>query len=115
VEKDKRFASLHNRPQRAPDDEGKFARYVSLWPSVDASPKPPREGTYLPLQDDAAILPDLRHLQPEEMREMETVLRAFWRTQARAPFEDNRFRGPLSVEAQTRGFQAQELAGRVSR
>jgi hypothetical protein len=88
---------------------------VSLWPPVDASPKPLREGTYLPLQDDAAILPDLRHLQPEEMREMEMVLRAFWRSQARAPFEDDRFKGPLSVEAQTRGFQAQELAGRVSR
>jgi hypothetical protein len=36
AEKDKRFASLHNRPQRAPEDEGKFARYVSLWPPVDA-------------------------------------------------------------------------------
>jgi hypothetical protein len=115
TEKDKRFACLHNRPQRAPDEEGKFARYVSLWPPVDASPKPPREGTYLPLQDDAAILPDLRHLQPEEIREMESVLRSFWRTHARAPFGDDWFLGPPPIEVQTRGFQAQELAGRVSR
>jgi hypothetical protein len=62
AEKDKRFSSLHNKPQRAPDIEGKFARYVSLWPPVNAAPKPPSRGTYLPLQDDVAVLPDLRHL-----------------------------------------------------
>jgi hypothetical protein len=111
----KQFGGLHNRPQRAPNDEGKFSRYVSLYPPVDANPKPPEQGTHLSRQDDMAIVPDLEHLQPEEMRKMEMVLRSFWRTEARAPFEDDRFRGSPSEAARTQGFQAEELAGRISR
>jgi hypothetical protein len=46
---------------------------------------------------------------------MEMVLRSFWRMDARAPFEDDRFRGPPSEATRTQGFQAKELAGRISR
>jgi hypothetical protein len=88
---------------------------VSLYPPVNATSKPPDQGTHLSRQDDIAILPDLKHLQPEEMREMEMVLQSFWRTQARAPFEDKRFRGPPTEEAQAQGFQAEELSGWRSR
>jgi hypothetical protein len=35
---------------------------------------------------------------------MESVLRSFWRTQALASFEDERFRGPPPVELQAQGF-----------
>jgi hypothetical protein len=77
-EKGKRFSGLHNRPQRAPDGEGKGARYVSLYTPVDPTPKPPNRGTHLPLQDDTGVLPDLPHLHPDEMREMEMVLRSYW-------------------------------------
>jgi hypothetical protein len=111
----KQFGGLHNRPERAPDDEGKFSRNVSMYPPVDANPKPPEQGTYSSRQDDMAIVPDLEHLQPEEMREMEMVLRSLWQTEARAPFEDDRFRGPPSEATRTQGFQAEELAGRISR
>lgn len=110
-----RFGGLHNRPQKAPDDEGKFSRYESLYPPVNATPKPPDQGTHLSRQDDIAILPDLKHLQSEEMREIKMVLRSFWRTQARAPCEDKRFRGPPTEETRAQGFQAEELAGRRSR
>jgi hypothetical protein len=114
-EKDRRFSGLHNRPQRAPDDEGKCARYVSLYTPVDPAPKPPDRGTHLPLQDDTVVLSDLPHLHPNEMREMEMVLRSYWQTEARAPHGDEWFKGPPPKELQTLGFWAEELAGRVSR
>jgi hypothetical protein len=111
----KQFRGLHNRPQRAPDDEGKFSRYKSLYPLVDAYRKPPEQGTNLSRSEDMAIVLDLEHLQPKEMRGMEMVLRSFWRTEARGPFEDDRFRGPPSEAIRTQGFQAEEVAGRMSR
>jgi hypothetical protein len=114
-EKGKRFSGLHNRPQRAPDGEGKCARYVSLYTPVDPTPKPLDRGTHLPLQDDTGVLPDLPHLHPDEMREMEMVLRSYWRTEARAPHGNERFKGPPPKELQALGFQAEELAGRVFR
>jgi hypothetical protein len=109
------FSGLHNRPQRAPDGKGKGARYVSLYTPVDPTPKPPDRGTHLLLQDDTSVLPDLPHLHPDEMREMEMVLRSYWRTEARAPHGNERFKGPPPKELQALGFQAEELAGRVSR
>jgi hypothetical protein len=109
----KHFGGLHSRPQQAPDKKGRFSRYVSLYPPVDANPKPPALGTHLSRADDMSIIPDLEHLQPEEMREMEMVLRSFWRTEARASFEGSRFRGPPSETARQQGFQAEELAGRI--
>jgi hypothetical protein len=78
-------------------------------------PKPPDRGTHLTLPDDTAVLPDLPHLQPEEMREMEMVLRSYWQTETRAPNGDERFKGPPSEELQALGFQAEEITGRVSR
>jgi hypothetical protein len=88
---------------------------VSLYTHVDSTPKPPDRGTHLTLPDDTAVLPDLPHLQPEEMREMEMVVRSYWQTEARAPHGDERFKGPPPEELQALGFQAKELAGRVSR
>jgi hypothetical protein len=82
-EKDKRFYGLHNRPQRAPHDKGRDARYVSLYTPVDPTPKPPDRGTHLALPDDTGIVPDLPHLHPDEMREMEMVLRSYWRNRSR--------------------------------
>jgi hypothetical protein len=49
------------------------------------------------------------------MREMELVLRTYWQTAAREPNEDERFKGPPPEELQALRFQAEELAGRVSR
>jgi hypothetical protein len=49
------------------------------------------------------------------MREMEMVLRSYWQTEARASHGDERFKGPPPEELQTLGFQAEELAGRVSK
>jgi hypothetical protein len=90
-------------------------RYVSLYTPVDSTPKPPDQVTHLTLPDDTAVLPDLPHLEPEEMREMEMVLRSYWQTEARAPHGDERFKGPPPEELQALGFQAEELAGRESR
>jgi hypothetical protein len=52
-------------------------RYVSLYTHVNSTPKPPDRGTHLTPPDDTAVLPDLPHLQPEEMRKMEMVLRSY--------------------------------------
>jgi hypothetical protein len=113
-ERDKRFSGLHDSPQRAPDDKGRCVRYVSLYTPVDPTPKPPDRGTHLTLPDDTAVLPDLPQLQPEEMREMEMVLRSYWQTEARAPHGDERFKGPALKKLQALGFQAEKIAGRVS-
>jgi hypothetical protein len=110
-----KFSGLHDSPQRAPDDRGRCVRYVSLFTPVDSTPKPPDRGTHLTLPDDTTVLPDLPHLQPEEMREMELVLRSYWQTAAREPNGDERFKGPPPEELQALEFQAEELAGRVSR
>jgi hypothetical protein len=110
-----RFSDLHDSPQRAPDDRGRCVRYVSLYTPVDSTPKPPDQGTHLTLPDNTAVLPDLPHLQPEEMREMEMVLRSYWQTEARAPHGDEKFKGPPPEGLQALRFQAEELAGRVSR
>jgi hypothetical protein len=88
---------------------------VSLFTPVDSTPKPPDRGTHLTLPDDTTILPDLPHLQPKEMCEMEMVLRSYWQTAAREPNGDEQFKGPPPEELQALGFQAEELAGRVSR
>jgi hypothetical protein len=53
-------------------------RYVSLDQPVDPTPKPPEQGAHLSRADNLAIMSELPHLQPEEMREMELVLRAYW-------------------------------------
>jgi hypothetical protein len=110
-----KFSGLHDSPQRAPDDRGRCVRYVSLYVPVDSTPKPPDRGTHLTLSDNTTVLPDLPHLQPKEMREMEMVLRSYWQTAARDPNGDERFKGPPPEELQALGFQAEELAGRVSR
>jgi hypothetical protein len=104
-EMDKRFSGLHDPPQRAPDDEGRRVRYVSLYTPVDPTPKPPERGTHLTLHDDTAVLPDLPHLHPEDMREMEMVLRSYWQTEAKAPHGNERFKGPPPKELQALGFQ----------
>jgi hypothetical protein len=114
-ERDKRYSGLHDSSQRAPDDKGRCVRYVSLYTPVDPTPKPPDWGTHLTLPDDTSVLLDLPHLQPEEMRKMEMVLRSYWQTEARAPHGDERFKGPPPKELQALGFQAEEIAGRVSR
>jgi hypothetical protein len=88
---------------------------VSLYTHVDSTPKPPDRGTHLTLPDDTAVLPDLPHLQPEDMREMEMVIRSYWQTAAREPNGDEQFKGPPPEELQALGFQAEELAGQVSR
>jgi hypothetical protein len=46
---------------------------VLLYTPVDSTPKPPDRGTHLTLLDDTSVLPDLPHLQPKEMREMELM------------------------------------------
>jgi site-specific DNA-cytosine methylase len=99
-ERVKRFSGLHDSPQRAPDDKGRCVRYVSLYTPVDPTPKPPDRGTHLTLPDNTAVLPDLPHLQPEEMREMEMVLQSYWQTEARAPHGDERFKGLPPEELQ---------------
>jgi hypothetical protein len=95
-----KFSGLHDPPQRAPDDRGRCVRYVSLFTPVDSTPKPPDRGTHLTLPDDTTVLPDLPHLQPKEMREMEMVLRSYWQTAAREPNGDERFKGPPREELQ---------------
>jgi hypothetical protein len=72
------FTSPHKPSQRAPNDRGRCARYVSLDQPVDPTPKSPERGTHLSRSDDMAIVLELPHLQPEEMRETELVLRAYW-------------------------------------
>jgi hypothetical protein len=73
---------------------------VSLFMPIDSTPKPPERGTHLTLPDDTTVLPDLPHLQPEEMREMEMVLRSYWQTAATEPDGDERFKGPPPEELQ---------------
>jgi hypothetical protein len=65
--------------------------------------------------DDLAIVSELPHLQPEEMREMELVLRAYWQAAARGPNGKKRFKGPPPEALQALGFQAEEMAGRIAR
>jgi hypothetical protein len=60
-------------------------RYVSLDQPVDPTPKPPERETHLSRSDDMAIVLELPHLQPEEMREMELVLRAYLQTPQGSP------------------------------
>jgi hypothetical protein len=62
-----------------------------------------------------AIVSELPHLQPEEMREMELVLRAYWQAAARESNGQERFKGPTPVPFQALGFQAEEMAGRIAR
>ncbi|HKT22172.1 MAG TPA: hypothetical protein VJR06_06155, partial [Nitrososphaerales archaeon] len=109
------FTSLHEPSQRAPDDRGRCVRYVSLDQPVDPTPKPPERGTHLVRSDDMAIVSELPHLQPEELREMELVLRAYLQAAAREPDGQERFKGPLPIPFQALGFQAEELAGRIAR
>jgi hypothetical protein len=47
--------------------------------------------------DNMAIVSELPHLQPEEMREMELVLRAYWQAAARESNGQERFKGPPPV------------------
>jgi hypothetical protein len=101
------FTSLHKPLQRAPNDQGRCVRYVSL--------DQPERGTHLSQSDNMAIVSELHHLQPEEMREMELVLRAYWQAAAREPNGQERFKGPPLVPFQTLGFQAKEMAGRIAR
>jgi hypothetical protein len=109
------FPSLHEPPQMAPDDRGRCVRYVSLDQPNDPTPKPLEQGTHLSRADDVAIVSELPHLQPEEMREMEVVLRSYWRVSARTPNGQGRFKGPPPEFLQALGFQAEEMAGRISR
>jgi hypothetical protein len=46
-------------------------------------PKPPERETHLSQSNNMTIVPELPHLQPEEMRKMELVLRAYWQAAAR--------------------------------
>lgn len=78
---------------------------MSLYTPVDPTPKPPDRGTHLTLPDDTAVLPDLPHLQAEEMREMEMVLRSYWQTEARAPHGDNDSRACLRRNFRRWGFR----------
>jgi hypothetical protein len=98
------FTSLHKPSQRAPDDQGRCVRYVSLDQPVDPTPKPPERETHLSRLDDMAIVSELPHLQPKEMREMELVLRAYWQAAARESNGQEQFKGPLSVPFQALGF-----------
>jgi hypothetical protein len=109
------FTSLHKPSQRAPDDQGRCVRYVLLDQPVDSTPKPPERGTHLSRSDDMAIVSKLPHLQPEEMREMELVLGAYWQATARESNGQERFKGPPPVPFQALGFQAKEMAGRIVR
>jgi hypothetical protein len=61
------------------------------------------------------IVLELPHLQPEEMREMEMVLRFYWQVSARTANGQKRFKGPPPEFLQAIGFQAEEMAGRISR
>jgi hypothetical protein len=88
------FTSLHEPSQRAPNDKGRCVRYVSLDQSVDPTPKPPEQGTHLSRADNLAIVLELPHLQPEEMREMELVLRAYWQAAVREANGQERFKVP---------------------
>jgi hypothetical protein len=107
------FTSLHEPSQRAPDDKGKCVRYVPLDQPVDPTPKPPEQGTHLSRADNLAIVLELPHLQPKEMREMELVLRACWQAAAREANGQERFKGPPPESLQALGFQAEEMAGRI--
>jgi hypothetical protein len=62
-----------------------------------------------------AIVSELLHLQPKEMREMELVLRAYWQAAAREANGQERFKGPPPEFLQALGFQAEEMAGRIAR
>jgi hypothetical protein len=88
---------------------------VLLDQSVDPTPKPPERGTLLSQLDDMAIVSELPHLQPKEMREMELVLRAYWQAAARESNGQERFKGPPPVPFQVLGFQAEEMVGRIAR
>jgi hypothetical protein len=109
------FTSLHKPSQRAPDDRGRCERYVSLDQPVDPTPKPPERGSHLSRADDLAIVSELPHLQPKEMREMELVLRAYWQAAAREANGQERFKGPTPEPFQALGFQAEEMAGRIAK
>jgi hypothetical protein len=98
------FTSLHKPSQRAPDDRGRCVRYVLLDQPVDPTPKPPEQGTHLSRADDLAIVSELPHLQPEEMREMELVLRAYCQAAAREANGQERFKGPPPESLQALGF-----------
>jgi hypothetical protein len=91
------FTRLHKLSQRAPTTRGRCVRYVSLDQPVDPTPKPPERGTHLSRSDDMAIVSELPHLQPKEMREMELVLRAYWQAAAREPDGHDRFKRPPLV------------------
>jgi hypothetical protein len=65
--------------------------------------------------DDLAIVSELPHLQPKEMREMELVLRAYWQAAAREANGHERFKGPPPESLQALGLQAEEMAGRIVR
>jgi hypothetical protein len=56
------FTSLHEPSQRAPNDQGRCVRYVSLNRPVDPMPKPPEQGTHLSRADDLAVVSELPHL-----------------------------------------------------
>jgi hypothetical protein len=109
------FTNLHESSQRAPDGKGRCMRYVSLDKPVDPTPKPSEQGIHLSQEDDLAIVSELPHLQPEEMREMELVLRAYWQAAAREANGQERFQGPPPEFLQALGFQAEEMAGRIAR
>jgi hypothetical protein len=65
--------------------------------------------------NDLAIVSELPHLQPKEMREMELVLRAYWQAATREANGQERFKGPPSESLQALGFQAEERAGRIAK
>jgi hypothetical protein len=113
--KDKLFAGLHNRARLASNNKGDFARYVTLYSPVDASPQPTLRGTHLSFEEDLSLLPALPHLQPGEMRKMESVLRSYLQGKAREPYGTERFRGPPFYGQLLQALQAAELAGRVFR
>jgi hypothetical protein len=109
------FTSLHEPSQRAPDDKGRCVRYILLDQPVDPTPKPPEQGTHLSRADNLAIVLELPHLQPKEMRKMELVLRAYWQAAAREANGQERLKGPPPEFLQALGFQAEEKAGRIAR
>jgi hypothetical protein len=88
---------------------------VSLDTPVDLTPKPPAQGTHCSRSDDMSIILEMPHLQPKEMREMKMVLRFYWTAFARTPNGQARFKGPPPEFLQALGFQAEEMAGRISK
>jgi hypothetical protein len=109
------FLTLHDPPQYAPDDRGRGSPYHSLAQPVDPTPRPPEQGTHLSRADDLQIVSELPHLQPEETQEMEMVLQSYWQVLARTANGQERFKGPPPEFLQAIGFQAEEMAGRISR